>query len=157
MTLESYHRYFVYRWQFGEYDACKHIACEMTKSIGSFSLNFQATNLFTYNSRQPHHNKPHTTRHLPHHNLSSTTPPTRRIHSPHMASTLLPLELIDKCVGSRIWVIMKGDKEFTGTLQGFDDFVNMVLSDVTEYDYAGGGPSKLQKILLNGNNVCMVS
>jgi len=27
-----------------------------------------------------------------------------------MASTLLPLELIDKCVGSRIWVIMKGDK-----------------------------------------------
>jgi len=27
-----------------------------------------------------------------------------------MASQLLPLELIDKCVGSRIWVIMKGDK-----------------------------------------------
>ena len=74
-----------------------------------------------------------------------------------MTSTLLPLELIDKCVGSRIWVIMKGDKEFTGTLQGFDDFVNMVLSDVTEYDYSGGGPTKLKKILLNGNNVCMVS
>jgi U6 snRNA-associated Sm-like protein LSm5 len=27
-----------------------------------------------------------------------------------MASQLLPLELIDRCVGSRIWVIMKGDK-----------------------------------------------
>lgn len=27
-----------------------------------------------------------------------------------MATQLLPLELIDKCVGSRIWVIMKGDK-----------------------------------------------
>jgi U6 snRNA-associated Sm-like protein LSm5 len=27
-----------------------------------------------------------------------------------MASQLLPLELIDKCVGSRIWVIMKNDK-----------------------------------------------
>ncbi len=23
-------------------------------------------------------------------------------------STLLPLELVDKCIGSRIWVIMKG-------------------------------------------------
>ncbi|KAL9048769.1 MAG: hypothetical protein Q9162_007560 [Coniocarpon cinnabarinum] len=73
-----------------------------------------------------------------------------------MASTLLPLELIDKCVGSRIWIIMKGDKEFTGTLQGFDDFVNMVLSDVTEYDYSGGPPAKMKKILLNGNNVCML-
>jgi hypothetical protein len=27
-----------------------------------------------------------------------------------MASQLLPLELIDKCVGSKIWVVMKGDK-----------------------------------------------
>ncbi|THW95892.1 hypothetical protein D6D17_07641 [Aureobasidium pullulans] len=69
-----------------------------------------------------------------------------------MASQLLPLELIDKCVGSRIWVIMKGDKEFSGTLLGFDDFVNMVLEDVTEYDYTGTS-TKMSKILLNGNNV----
>jgi len=53
------------------------------------------------------------------------------------------IELIDKCVGSRIWVIMKGDKgkyiirncvtmvailtedaEFSGTLLGFDDYVS---------------------------------
>ena len=33
---------------------------------------------------------------------------------------------------SRIHVIMKSDKELVGTLLGFDDFVNMVLSDVTE-------------------------
>jgi len=55
----------------------------------------------------------------------------------------LGLELIDKCVGSRIWVVMKGDKgmlghaskkkmniwltlgvEFSGTLVGFDDYVS---------------------------------
>lgn len=59
-----------------------------------------------------------------------------------MSSQLLPLELIDRCVGSPIWVIMKGDKgmkqfwtkivplvlmpwaEFSGTLLGFDDFVS---------------------------------
>ncbi|EXJ79138.1 hypothetical protein A1O3_08639 [Capronia epimyces CBS 606.96] len=41
-------------------------------------------------------------------------------------------ELIDKCVGSRIWIVMKGDKEFAGTLLGFDDYVNMVLEDVIE-------------------------
>ncbi|KAK4981827.1 hypothetical protein LTR66_009678 [Elasticomyces elasticus] len=91
-----------------------------------------------------------------------------------MGSQMLPLELIDKCVGSRIWVIMKGDKEFSGTLLGFDDFVNMVLEDVIELcdttwlirlrmqstnnnasDYTGAR-SKLPKILLNGNNICMV-
>lgn len=41
-------------------------------------------------------------------------------------------ELIDRCIGSKIWVIMKGDKELVGTLCGFDVYVNMVLEDVTE-------------------------
>ena len=48
------------------------------------------------------------------------------------ASHLRPTELIDKCIGSRMWVIMRGDKELVGTLRGFDDYVNMVLEDVTE-------------------------
>jgi hypothetical protein len=41
-----------------------------------------------------------------------------------MASTILPLELVDRCIGSSIWVLMKNDREFTGTLMGFDDFVS---------------------------------
>ncbi|XP_014554469.1 hypothetical protein COCVIDRAFT_39673 [Bipolaris victoriae FI3] len=68
---------------------------------------------------------------------------------------LLPLELIDKCVGSQIWVIMNGGKEFTGKLVGFDDYVNMVLENVTEIDPAEGNV-QLPKILLNGNNICMM-
>ena len=36
----------------------------------------------------------------------------------------LSIELIDRCIGSRIWVVMKNDREFTGTLLGFDDFVS---------------------------------
>ncbi|KAK6012283.1 LSM domain protein [Ostertagia ostertagi] len=54
-------------------------------------------------------------------------------------STLLPLELVDKCIGSRIWVIMKGEKEIVGTLMGFDDYVNMVLEDVVEYEQTPDG------------------
>ncbi|EPS39378.1 hypothetical protein H072_6864 [Dactylellina haptotyla CBS 200.50] len=72
-----------------------------------------------------------------------------------MTSQILPLELVDKCVGSKIWVVMKGEKEFSGTLVGFDDYVNMVLEDVTEFD-SSGEPVKLKKILLNGNNICML-
>jgi len=83
-----------------------------------------------------------------------SNPPPRWVSSPQ-SSILLALkcsgttELIDRCIGSRIWVIMKSDREFTGTLLGFDDFVSeslfqlffcqsidlssdMVLEDVTE-------------------------
>ncbi|KNE71540.1 U6 snRNA-associated Sm-like protein LSm5 [Allomyces macrogynus ATCC 38327] len=72
---------------------------------------------------------------------------------------MLPLELIDKCIGSRLWVIMKSEKEFTGTLVGFDDFVNMVLEDVTEFTKTPTGftTTKLSQILLNGNNIVMVA
>ena len=41
--------------------------------------------------------------------------------------TLLPLELVDKAIGSRIHVIMKNDRELVGTFRGFDGYVNMVL------------------------------
>lgn len=41
-----------------------------------------------------------------------------------MASTILPLELVDRCIGSSIWVIMKNEREFSGTLMGFDDYVS---------------------------------
>jgi len=34
------------------------------------------------------------------------------------------VELVDKCVGARLWVIMKGEKELIGTLMGFDKYVS---------------------------------
>lgn len=47
--------------------------------------------------------------------------------------TSLPIsELVDKCIGHRIHVVMKFNTEFVGTLTGFDDFVNMVLKDVVQ-------------------------
>lgn len=73
-------------------------------------------------------------------------------------STLLPLELIDKCIGSKIHIVMKNDKEIVGTLLGFDDFVNMVLEDVTECEITPEGRriTRLDQILLNGNNITMM-
>lgn len=69
------------------------------------------------------------------------------------------LELVDKCIGSRIHIVMKNDKEIVGTLLGFDDFVNMLLEDVTEYESTPEGRrvTKLDQILLNGNNITMVN
>jgi U6 snRNA-associated Sm-like protein LSm5 len=36
---------------------------------------------------------------------------------------ILPLELIDKAIGSQIWILLRGSKEIVGTLRGFDDYV----------------------------------
>uniref|UniRef100_A0A7S0WR21 U6 snRNA-associated Sm-like protein LSm5 n=1 Tax=Pyramimonas obovata TaxID=1411642 RepID=A0A7S0WR21_9CHLO len=73
-------------------------------------------------------------------------------------SILMPSELVDRCIGSQIWVIMKGDKEMVGTLKGFDVYVNMVLEDVTEYEDTPEGRrvTKLDQILLNGNNIAVL-
>jgi U6 snRNA-associated Sm-like protein LSm5 len=76
-------------------------------------------------------------------------------------SLLLPSELVDKCVNEKVWIIMKsGHKEFTGTLRGFDVYVNCVLEDAIEHDRdAETGKEtqkKLESILLNGNNICMI-
>jgi len=53
---------------------------------------------------------------------------------------------------------MKGDKELVGTLLGFDDYVNMVLEDVTEYESSPTGMKEIHRdqILLNGNNICLM-
>ncbi|GAM18118.1 hypothetical protein SAMD00019534_012930 [Acytostelium subglobosum LB1] len=71
---------------------------------------------------------------------------------------MLPLELIDKCIGQRIWICMKNDKEFVGTLLGFDTYVNIFLKDVIEYDFTPEGIKtiNLDTILLNGNHVCLL-
>jgi len=39
---------------------------------------------------------------------------------------LLIAEIVDKCIGSKIHIIMKNDKEIVGTLLGFDDFVSIL-------------------------------
>ncbi|PWO00982.1 LSM-domain-containing protein [Tilletiopsis washingtonensis] len=78
---------------------------------------------------------------------------------PANVSAVLPLELMDRCIGSSVWVIMKSDgREIVGTLRGFDDYVNMVLDDVTEYEGRGDSRkvTKLKQTLLNGANICLM-
>lgn len=75
-----------------------------------------------------------------------------------VSASYIPLALIEQCIGKKIWIIMKGDKEIVGTLKGFDDFVNMILEDVTEYTITSAGKNinKVNSLLLNGNNICLL-
>jgi len=73
---------------------------------------------------------------------------------------ILPLEVMDKCIGRKMWIIMKESKEFYGTLVGFDEFLNMNLEDCKEYDVKEGQQrtlvANLDSILLNGSHVCLM-
>ncbi|GFZ44136.1 hypothetical protein JCM24511_01857 [Saitozyma sp. JCM 24511] len=86
-----------------------------------------------------------------------------------MASTILPLELVDRCIGSSIWVLMKNEREFTGTLMGFDDYCRVLITLVmpggviegpsltrrSEVTPEGITETELGQTLLNGNNIAM--
>ena len=78
------------------------------------------------------------------------------------ASRILPLELIDKAIGSKIWILMRGQTEIVGTLRGFDDYVNLVLEDAVEYTVDAQNPGEITRtdleseILLNGNHVSVL-
>ena len=47
-----------------------------------------------------------------------------------MANRILPLELIDKAIGSQMWILLRGTKEIVGTLRGFDDYVRQDIVHV---------------------------
>lgn len=72
----------------------------------------------------------------------------------------LPLGFVEKCIGHRISVLMRNSTEFDGVLKGFDDYVNLVLDEVTEIQYDQAGARSEQKlessILLNGNAVTIL-
>jgi U6 snRNA-associated Sm-like protein LSm5 len=43
-------------------------------------------------------------------------------------SQILPSELLDKCIGSKIWILMKGERELVGTLRYVVRFKLVVCS-----------------------------
>lgn len=72
------------------------------------------------------------------------------------AAPLLPLEVIDRSIGSSIRILLINSKEFTGTLIGFDDFVNVVLENAVELELNGNRGKSMKKMLLNGAQIAML-
>lgn len=53
------------------------------------------------------------------------------------------LEVVDKMIGHKVWIIMTGNKEYFGFLRGFDEYLNVVLDDVKIYDDTGSGGRRI--------------
>mmetsp|Transcript_8880 Transcript_8880/g.13240 ORF Transcript_8880/g.13240 Transcript_8880/m.13240 type:complete len:98 (-) Transcript_8880:1040-1333(-) len=67
---------------------------------------------------------------------------------------ILPFELLEKCKGQKVWLIMKESHEFAGTLVGFDELMNIVLKHTKEY--TNSQTIERGELLLNGTNVLMI-
>ena len=73
---------------------------------------------------------------------------------------ILPLEVIDKTINQPVWIILQSNREFTGTLIGFDDFVNVIIEDAKEWivneDQNELVMEHKGRMLLSGNNIVML-
>ncbi|WPK23555.1 hypothetical protein PUMCH_000796 [Australozyma saopauloensis] len=72
-------------------------------------------------------------------------------------ASVMPLEVLDRSIGTQVRILLTNNKEFVGKLVGFDDFVNMVLESVVEVSSDGSESAPIKKMLLNGTLIAMIS
>ena len=74
-------------------------------------------------------------------------------------SIITPIELLSRTIGKSVWLITRDNKEYSGKLLGFDEYVNVVLEDAIEYEQLQGeelwlfSEEKIGTVLLSGNSV----
>ncbi len=67
----------------------------------------------------------------------------------------LPLDVLEKSINQKLTLLLKDGRNLEGTLSGYDEYMNMVLSDVDED--IGESKRKLGTVILRGNNVVSIS
>lgn len=67
----------------------------------------------------------------------------------------LPLDVLEKSINQKLSLLLKDGRFVEGKLTGYDEYMNMVLSDVEET--ANDTKRRLGTIILRGNNVVSIS
>ncbi len=67
-----------------------------------------------------------------------------------------PFDLLNKVIGQKVFVRLKGSKDIRGRMTSFDAHMNIVLEDAEELD-GDELKAKLGTILLRGGNIIFVS
>ncbi|HET7642253.1 MAG TPA: LSM domain-containing protein [Nitrososphaeraceae archaeon] len=66
------------------------------------------------------------------------------------------VQVLKENIGKNIVIKLKGDKVVKGILEKFDQHMNLVLSDATEYK-KDEESTKLGNLLLKGDNIIIIS
>jgi small nuclear ribonucleoprotein len=68
----------------------------------------------------------------------------------------MPLSALDKSLNRKVQLLLKDRRVLEGTLQGYDEHMNLVL-DATEETAADGGRRKLGTVVVRGSNVVSIN
>jgi small nuclear ribonucleoprotein len=67
----------------------------------------------------------------------------------------MAVKVLDESVGKVVLIKLKGGKVLRGTLQGFDQHMNLLLENSEEV--GDGGATNLGTIVVRGDNVVIIS
>lgn len=67
-----------------------------------------------------------------------------------------PLSVLEKSVNNNIIVVLRGKREFRGTLDGHDQFMNVVLKNAEEL-LEGQPVAKHRMAVVRGDNIIYIS
>ena len=68
----------------------------------------------------------------------------------------MAVKVLDESINKNVLIKLKGGKTITGTLQGFDQHMNLLLDQSEEIPSEGDSKS-LGSIVVRGDNVIMIS
>ena len=68
----------------------------------------------------------------------------------------MAVKVLDESINKNVLIKLKGGKTITGTLQGFDQHMNLLLDQSEEIPSEGDSKS-LGAIVVRGDNVVMIS
>ena len=67
----------------------------------------------------------------------------------------LPLDVLEKSVNQRLILLLKDGRTLEGVLSGYDEYMNMVLTDTEEK--TENTKKKIGIVILRGNNIVSIS
>jgi len=73
-----------------------------------------------------------------------------------MAQDNRPLSILNRTINQRVIVALRGNREYRGTLDGYDPHMNLVLKGAEEV-FEGNVERKLQSAIVRGDNVIYIS
>lgn len=69
---------------------------------------------------------------------------------------LKPLAVLGKAANNNVIVVLRGKKEFRGVLDGYDQYMNVVLKNAEELQ-EGQSVARYKMALVRGDNIIYIS